>query len=362
MRWSFKIARIAGIDVRIHATFFLLIAYVIYAGGAAGSEGGLLSALFICLLFLCVLLHEFGHALAARRYGVKTADITLLPIGGIARMERLPQKPGQEMVVALAGPLVNIVIAALLAAILALRGRLDPYFWRHLDSLGLVSLLLYTNVIMCLFNLIPAFPLDGGRVLRALLATRMDYAKATHVAATIGQGLALALGIFAAYKFNMLLILIALFIYVGAESESALVQLRNSTSGLPVSSAMITRFDTLNSTSTLDQAVDFLLGTSQHEFPVVDDHGGFAGLLTKQDLLVALKKSGPETLVTDVMTKGLPTILPETNFQRALTMLQSAGAPALPVLDQTGRLVGLFTTETIGEFLLVRNAVGRQRR
>ncbi len=358
MRWSFKIARIAGIDIRIHATFFLLVAYVIYAGSDAGAEGGAISALFICLLFVCVLLHEFGHALAARRYGVRTADITLLPIGGIARMERLPEKPLQELVVALAGPFVNVLIALVLAAILIARGTLDLYFWRHLDSLGLLSLLLYTNIVMGLFNLIPAFPLDGGRVLRALLATRMDYVKATHIAATIGQGLALALGVFAAYKFNMLLILIAMFIYIGAESESAIVQLRTATSGMPVSSAMITRFDTLNSSSTLDQAVDALLGTTQHDFPVLDDNGGFAGLLTKHNLLLALKRSGSETLVTDVMIKGLPSILPHTSFQSALTILQSAKAPALPVLDHAGRLVGLFTTENIGEFMLVRSATG----
>jgi Zn-dependent protease/CBS domain-containing protein len=360
MRWSFKIARIAGIDVRIHATFFLLVAYVAYIGSASGSSGGLLGAIFICLLFLCVLLHEFGHAFAAKAYGIRTADITLLPIGGVARMERMPEKPYQELIVALAGPLVNVVIAAVLATVLALNGDLNLRSLLHGDSPNLLELLLYTNIAMCVFNLIPAFPLDGGRVLRSLLATQMDYPRATQIAATIGQGLALALGVFAAFQTNMLLILIAIFIYIGAENESVFVQMRNATSGLPVSSAMVTRFDTLNYRSTLDQAVDALLGTSQHEFPVLDDHGGFAGLLTKHDLLLALRKSGPETLVTDVMITGLPTVLPQMSFERAFGLIQQANAPALPVVDTAGRLVGLFTTENVGELLLVRSALGKK--
>jgi Zn-dependent protease/CBS domain-containing protein len=361
MRWSFKIARIAGIDVRIHATFFLLLGFVAYfAGHRAGASWGLNAVLIWLLVFLCVLLHELGHALAAKAYGIPTVDITLYPIGGVARMERMPEKPVQELVVAIAGPLVNVVIIIVLGAVLFATGGLD--LTAIVSDPNLLQILFWTNIVMVVFNLIPAFPLDGGRVLRALLATRMEYAQATRVAAGIGQGLALALGIFAAFTGQILLILIAIFIYMAAESEAAVVQMRSVTAGLPVSSAMVTRFDTLDHRSTLNQAIDVLLGTSQHEFPVLDDNGGFAGLLTKHDLLVALRNSGADTLVTDVMVKGLPTVLPQTSLDRALEFVRQAGVAALPVLDNTGRLVGLFTPENVSELLMVRTALGKKKR
>jgi CBS domain-containing protein len=289
-------------------------------------------------------------------------------------MERMPEKPVQELVVAIAGPLVNVVIIIVLGAVLFATGGLDlTAIVNDPNSLTggnegnaglrvLLQILFWTNIVMVIFNLIPAFPLDGGRVLRALLATRMEYALATRVAAGIGQGLALALGIFAAFTGQILLILIAIFIYMAAESEAAVVQMRSVTAGLPVSSAMMTRFDTLDHRSTLNQAIDVLLGTSQHEFPVLDDNGGFAGLLTKHDLLVALRNSGADTPVTDVMVKGLPTVLPQTSLDRALDFVRQAGVAALPVLDNTGRLVGLFTPENVSELLMVRTALGKKKR
>jgi len=363
MRWSFKIARIGGIEVRMHVTFLLLLAVLTSYYGAQGGAGGTVKVLiFFLLVFLCVLLHEFGHAFAAKAYGIKTADISLLPIGGVARMERMPEKPAQELVVALAGPLVNVVIAAGLILVISLTGNLD--FREVLDPTKFNALwaLLYTNVMMVIFNLIPAFPLDGGRVLRALLATRLSYTRATQIAASVGQALALLMGIWAFYKGAALLILIAIFIYMGAESESSLVQMRYATSGLPVSAAMMTRFDTLDHRATLDQAIDALLGSSQHEFPVLDDNGGFAGLLTKHDLLVSLRKLGPDTPVTDVMRTGLPTLVPQMSLDRAFMMVGEANAPALPVVDNAGQLVGLFTTENVGELIMVQSALGKKSR
>src|SRR5258708_13995148 len=185
---------------------------------------------------------------------------------------------------------------------------------------------------MFFFNLIPAFPLDGGRVLRALLATRMEYIRATQIAATIGQGLALAMGVsaFAIFKGNIPLILIAIFIYMGAESESALVQMRYMTAGLPVSSAMVTRFDTLDHGATLNEAIDMLLGTSQHEFAVLDDNGGFSRLFNKNNLIVAFPRFGPAKLATDVMSPGLPTLFPHTNFPASPPLLQPPRPPPPP--------------------------------
>jgi Zn-dependent protease/CBS domain-containing protein len=364
MRWSFKVARIGGIEVRIHVTFFflLLAVFASFYGAQGGVSGALEALTFFLLVFLCVLLHEFGHAFAAKAYGIRTVDITLLPIGGVARMERMPEKPTQELVVAIAGPLVNVVIAGALLFVLAVTGSLD--FDELLDPtrFNALSALLYTNVMMVAFNLIPAFPLDGGRVLRALLATRLSYARATQVAATVGQALALLVGVWAFSRGPALLVLIAIFIYMGAESESSFVQMRYATSGIPVSSAMVTRFDTLNHRATLDQAIDALLGSSQHEFPVLDDNGGFAGLLTKHDLLVALRKAGPETPVRDVMITGLPTLVPQMSLEHAFSMIRQANVSALPVVDNAGQLIGLFTTENVSELIMVQSALGKKSR
>jgi Zn-dependent protease/CBS domain-containing protein len=363
MRWSFKVAKIGGIDVRIHVTFFLLLAvFASFYGSQTGISGTLKAVIFFLLVFLCVLLHELGHAFAAKAYGIRTVDITLLPIGGVARMERMPEKPAQELVVAIAGPLVNVVIAGALFFVLAVTGNLD--FGELLDPTRFNALwaLLYTNVMMVVFNLIPAFPLDGGRVLRALLATRLSYERATQVAATVGQALALLMGIWAFSKGPPTLALIAIFIYLGAESESSFVQMRRATSGIPVSSAMVTRFDTLNYRSTLDQAVDALLGSSQHEFPVLDDNGGFAGLLTKHDLLVALRKAGPETQVSEVMIRGLPTLVPHMSLEHAFSKIREANVSALPVFNNAGELIGLFTTENVSELIMVQSALANKSR
>jgi Zn-dependent protease/CBS domain-containing protein len=364
MRWSFKVARIAGIDIRVHiGTFILLLVGFLFIYYSTGDRNGALNAVLIWVsVFVCVLLHELGHAFAAKAYGIATVDITLHPLGGLARLERMPEKPWQELVVALAGPLVNVVIAVALILVLAGTGNLTLESVFDRKSMDPIWYLVWINVLMFFFNLIPAFPLDGGRVLRALLATRMQYIRATQIAATIGQGLALTLGVIAVFKGYIPLILIAIFIYMGAENESAIVQMRYMTAGLPVSSAMVTRFDTLDQKATLNEAIDMLLGTSQHEFPVLDDNGGFAGLLTKNNLIMALRRSGPETPVTDVMTTGLPAVLPNTNFDSALALVQKSGAPALPVVDNTGRLIGLFTPENVSELLLVRNALGNKQR
>jgi Zn-dependent protease/CBS domain-containing protein len=359
MRWSFKVARIGGIEVRIHVTFLLVLAGLASLYGARGGiAAGLTVLVLFLMIFLCVLLHEFGHAFAAKAYGIRTVDITLLPIGGVARMERMPEKPVQELVVAIAGPLVNVVIAIALAIALVVGGTLDFHELSH--PTNALSLLFYVNAMMVAFNLIPAFPLDGGRVLRALLAMKFSYARATQIASTVGQALALLMGAWAFSKGMFLLSVIAIFIYMAAESEALFVQMRFATSGIAVSRAMVTRFDTLNHQATLDQAIDALLGTSQHEFPVLDDNGGFVGLLTKHDLLVALRKAGPEMPVRDVMITGLPTLLPDMSLEQAYSMTKEAKVTALPVLDHGGQLVGLFTIENVSELIMVQSALAKK--
>jgi stage IV sporulation protein FB len=358
MRWSFKLARIAGIDVCIHITFLLLLAFI---GFSSLASGGVASAihgvLYVCLVFLCVLLHEFGHALAARRYGIRTPDITLLPIGGVARLERMPEKPSQELVVAIAGPLVNVAIALLLF----------PFVWRTLDpaviqqfGAGLATKLFFTNVILVLFNLIPAFPMDGGRVLRAFLAMRMDYARATNIAATIGQSLAFAGGLYGLLHpgpQGAMFVLIAVFVFFGAQNEASFAQMKSASANLRVQSAMVTQFRALPLGATLNDAIEMLLGTSQHDFPVLGPGGDVRGLLTRDDLIAALRKTGAETPVAEVMRVEVPSVHYTMLFDQAWAALNESGLPALPVLDSAGRLVGLFTPENVAELLLVQNAL-----
>jgi Zn-dependent protease len=228
MRWSLKVASVAGIEVRIHLTFLLFLVWIWFSYyQVAGLPGAVQGVLFILSLFACVLLHEFGHAFAARAFGIATPDITLLPIGGVARLTRIPDKPWQELVVAIAGPLVNVVIAAALIFVVHRGAQLEHLQYLESPRVELLSKLASVNVMLVLFNLIPAFPMDGGRILRALLAMAMPYAQATQVAAWIGQGLAVVFGILGLFG-NPLLVFIAFFIFAGAQQEAAIARGRES--------------------------------------------------------------------------------------------------------------------------------------
>ena len=369
MRWAIRLGRIAGIEVRIHVTFFLLLAWL----GVAGFEAGGLSeamnvVLLVCIVFLCVLLHEFGHAFAARRCGIRTPDITLFPFGGVARIERMPENPRQEIFIALAGPAVNVVIAAVLWVALAISGRVV-----RPEQMGLAASLaievMSVNVILLLFNLIPAFPMDGGRVLRALLAMRLDHARATRIAAHIGQALAVALGFVGVFGISTyeiapspMLIIVAIFVFMAAGNEAGAVQMQAVTRGLSVASAMVTEFKALPRNASLGEAADVLLHTSQHEFPVIDPDGTLRGIFTRNELVAALRESGPEGTVLGVMREDFPAVHPRTPFDEGFRLMQQAGTTVLPVTDEEGRLVGLFTMENIGEMLMVRSAIAQSRR
>ena len=360
MGWSLPIFRIAGIQLRIHVTFVLLIAWLAFGyyaqgGSPAAAEG----VIFVLLLFLCVVLHEFGHALAAKAFGINTPDITLLPIGGVARLERMPEEPKQELLIAVAGPAVNVVIA--LGLFVAGGSFINPFVNPAApEGVGLVSQLLIINVLLVAFNLLPAFPMDGGRVLRALLAIRMSYARATQIAATVGQGFAFVFG-FIGLIWNPFLIFIALFVYIGASQEAALAQMKDVSRRFPVSSAMVREFRTLLENATLEEAVDALLATSQHDFPVVDETGNVAGVLTRRDLIAALRKNDPALRVGDVMRRNIPTVTTGTRFEEAFRIMQECNCPAVPVLDSMKRLVGLLTPENVTELMMIQSAMPRRR-
>ena len=357
MRWQWKLGTFAGIDVFVHATFLLLIGWVGYSywlehGTLAKVVEGIL---FILALFLCVVLHEYGHALTARKYGIKTRDITLYPIGGVARLERMPDKPIEELWVALMGPAVNVVIAVILFTILYLSGSPAPITYLTITSGSFLARLMTVNISLVLFNLIPAFPMDGGRVLRALLAMRMEYVRATQVAANVGQGLAFIFGFIGLFN-NPFLLFIAFFVWIGASQEASMVQMKNSLSGIPVTRAMLTDFKKLAPHDTLSQVVDLILAGSQHDFPVLDANGSVIGILERGTFINALSQRGQSVPVVDVMRRNLPNVDSHEMVEAALMRLQETGAKALPVVHG-GQLVGLITTENITEFLMIRSAL-----
>lgn len=360
MGWSFPIGSVKGTVVRVHLTFLLLLLFIGFAGYArGGSTAALGSVVYVLLLFGCVLLHEFGHVFAARRYGVQTPDVTLLPIGGVARLERIPEKPGQELVVALAGPAVNVVIAAVLFLVLGRFG--DGAFELADPRQGLLERLLAANVFLVAFNLIPAFPMDGGRVLRALLAYRMGYAPATKIAAGVGQAFAFLFGLYGLFSGNPLLVFVALFVWLGAAGEAFAVETREAGRGLLAGDAMITRFETLREGDTIGDAADALIRTTQAEFPVVDADGRLRGVLTRDCVVKALRGRGPATTVGGSMRRDVPTVHPRQALPAAVRLLEAGRPPAVGVVDGDGRLVGYITPENLSELMMVAPARGERR-
>jgi len=357
MSWSFRLGRIAGIPIFVHWTFLILLAWLVYGHWASGHD--LATTLegvgFVLAIFGCVVLHELGHALAARRYGVPTADITLLPIGGVARLQRIPEHPLEELVVAIAGPMVNVVIVGVLLAV----GVRWPVTTVDPDNHFLVAAsffpkLLSVNAFLVLFNLLPAFPMDGGRVLRALLALRLDYVRATRIAASVGQLMAIGFG-FLGLTGSPMLLLIALFVWIGAEGEARMVQERVTLRNISVRAAMLTDYKILNPSSTLGQAAELLLAGAQQDFPVMGE-GRPDRLLTRSSLMLALAQGGRDASVGGASLLPLRQVLADDPLGPALIRLRDEGEACLEVVED-GRPIGLLTAENIGELLMVRAAL-----
>lgn len=356
MKWSWKIGRFVGIDVFMHATFLLLVGWVALIHWQEGASlTAVLSGVgFILALFLCVVLHEYGHALTARKFGIKTRDITLLPIGGVARLERMPDDPRQELWVALAGPAVNIVIAGLLFAWLIVTNGLRPLSELSVSQGPFLERLMITNLFLAGFNMIPAFPMDGGRVLRALLATRQEYTRATQNAARLGQGLAFILG-FIGLLTNPFLLFIALFVWIGAAQESSMTQMKSALGGIPVTKAMLTDFNVLVPTDTLDHTVELILTGSQQDFPVVED-GRVVGVLLRRDLIIALRQKDRTAPVSEVMQRDFQIVDSFEMLDIAFTHMKNYECHTMPVMHQN-QLVGLITMDNIGEFIAIQDVL-----
>jgi Zn-dependent protease len=361
MRWSWKIARIHGIGIYVHFTFPLLLLWIVLGHYFRSHDvaEALRETLFVALVFGIIVLHELGHAFAAARYGIATRDITLLPIGGVARLERMPEDPRQELVVALAGPLVNVIIAAGLFVGMYASSELFRVPMASPTEGALLPRLLAVNVWLVLFNLIPAFPMDGGRVLRALLAMRTDYASATQTAATVGQGIALLFGFIGLFS-NPLLLFIALFVWIGAAQEAHLAQAKGALAGIPVADVMIREFQTLSTEDTLGVAARHALAGFQQDFPVVRD-GRLVGLLTRSDLLGALVQHGEAAAVGQVMQTDFEAAHPTEMLDAVMPRLQASGGHALPVARGEA-VVGIVTMENLAEYLMLRSAVQRRPR
>lgn len=356
MRWSFTIGTIAGTQVKLHLTFLLLVGwYAWMAGQAGGSAAAVHATVFLLAIFFCILLHEFGHIAMARRYGIRTPEVILSPIGGLARLERMPDEPRQELFVALAGPAVTALIALVLWTVVRLGGSTLTLAGLDLARLPLLSGLLLVNISLLVFNLIPAFPMDGGRVLRAILAKRMGIVAGTRIAARIGQGFAVLLGLLG-LAYDPFLVLIAGFIFLAAQSEAAAVESRAAGRGIRAAQMMVTDFRVLRVHATLRDAADALLAGEQRDFPVVDNLGRLEGLLTRDLLIQGLSQRGADATVASAMAPIPARVTLDMSFEAALELLRRSGLSALPVVAPDGALAGLLTLDNITDLVLVRRA------
>ena len=354
MRWSITLGSFKGTAVRIHVTFLLFLAWIAYS---AWQRGGPVAArdsvVFILAVFACVVLHEFGHILTARQFGIVSPSVTLLPIGGVADVDKMPDKPYQELLIAVAGPLVNVVIAAGLFLTL---GAIDVADVTSVDdpAVGLLQRLAATNVFLAVFNMVPAFPMDGGRVLRAALAMWLGQEKATRIAALIGQGFAFLLGFLGLTGGNAILVFIALFVYFAAAGEAQMTIVSETTRDIRAGDAMETHIAVIDRGASVGEAVNIVLATSQEEFPVVDSYGRLDGLLARADIIEALQNADAGAPVAPFARREPATVDAEASLDKAVEKL--AASASVGVVDADGRLLGLLTRQSIAEVMLVKSA------
>ncbi len=353
MQWSITVGRIAGTAIRIHLTFLIFLLWIGISDYLVGGLPAAWSAiLFIVLIFVCVVAHEFGHILTARGFGVKTPDVTLLPIGGVANMERIPDDPRQELVIAIAGPMVNVAIATILIVVggFSIAGLASA----GLETAPLVQRLAFVNIALVVFNLVPAFPMDGGRVLRALLSMRLGPQRSTAIAAKLGQAFAF-LFVLAGLFVNPMLIFVGMFIYVAAVSEQQASAFRGLTHDLKVHHGMEKGVRSLAANALLPDAVEALLATAQRVFPVVDEQNHPVGLLDREDMLHSLKQKDTGIAVSSIM-RTPPVIQENSSLETAVMEMNQQGLRSQIVVDEGGRLSGLLTFENIAEMMMIKTA------
>ena len=359
MRWSLKIGRVSGIGLHLHVTLLLLLALIGYTGFVEmGTRGAVWSLALVTAILVCILLHELGHSLIAQQFGVQVKSITLLPIGGVAALRNIPEHPWHEIAITLSGPLVNLIIALALLPFVGLPPHLFflsmPY-----DFPSFLGTVLNANLTLFLFNFIPAFPMDGGRLFRALLALVMPFQRATAIAAIVGQGLAIVF-VLVGFKFSIWLIVIGVFIFLGAEGEEKVVRTRALLRDLEVGEVMAHEFVVLAPGTTVMRGLEMVYQTGQNDFPVMDGDN-FLGIVTRQDMLDAANKTGPDVMVRDAMDAELPVVAPHAKLSEAYETMMADGYASLPVV-RDGQLIGLLSHDNISRYLLVQSNLKPARR
>jgi Zn-dependent protease/CBS domain-containing protein len=368
MNSSIRLFDIRGITLRVHLTFPLILVWAalqfgLFAG--LGTSGAIFGILVTMLLFVIVVLHELGHSVVAQHYGIAVKDIVLLPIGGMAQMKSIPEDPVQEFFIAIAGPLVNFILAGLMILVnlvFGLGGSLtNPvallFGFGGISVASIFNYLFIANLFLGIFNLLPAFPMDGGRILRALLATRLNYVKATDIAALIGKMMAILLGAWGVFGGGIFLILIAFFVFIEADQEGKMVKVRHMMRGLTVAQAYSAQARTLSPQATVGEAMELALNSLQSDFPVVDG-GQVVGLLTRSKLIEALNQYGPAMPVRDVMLKDVEPVTPEEELYNVQQQMMESRLNALPVAG-TGGYLGLITRRGIHELIQLASAQRR---
>lgn len=377
MRGSFQVAKFFNIPVQVHWTFVLIFAYVFFLGYRENwdwlSMGW--SGLFVLALFVCVVLHEFGHALTARRFGVETRDIILSPIGGVARLDRLPEKPMQEFQVAIAGPLVNVGISLALSPYFLLvsgetRRQLGNIFYslvypesnvfvRDLSPLdyflfGLIAL----NLTLAVFNLLPAFPMDGGRVLRALLSLRLGRRRATQIAAFIGQGFAVILVAYGLWEFSLITAFIGVFVFMTAASENRMVRIDSSLDHHTVGELARRNFTKIYQRDPIQVAAGELQRGMERNFLVFDEWQNLTGVLTEASIMEAMKKGQPDDRVSEYLNTHYEYVLADDPLRTAFSKMQWENYLILPVFEE-GRVTGLIDAGVLNNFLRLQQKLDR---
>ena len=356
MKYSLYLGNISGIKISVHWTFLILIFWIIFSNVRSGLTFNEIvwSVTFVLAIFLCVTLHELGHALTAQRFKIKTKQISILPIGGVAQLESIPEKPKEELLVALAGPAVNVVIAAILYPFVTI-GR-DIEDLTTLSRIGpgnFLLALMSINLWLAIFNLIPAFPMDGGRVLRALLAFRLSHAKATTIAASIGQVLAMVF-VFLGFFFNPFLIFIGFFIFLGAQSEAAYAQSKLMLKGFTVKDVVMKEIPVIDATASVQEAAGKLLESQNKNF-VVYENGKPVGTLSRDQIIKALGENGGSVSVAKVKDEDMEILSPDMPLEDAWLKLQQEKKPFMLVMRE-GRMEGVVDRENVAEFILIQTA------
>lgn len=357
---SIPIATVHGTSVRLHWTFLLLLAFI--AIGAFLSMGLSAAAnivMLIVLMFVCIVLHEFGHISAARQFGIETPEVVLLPIGGLAKLKRIPSEPQKELAIAISGPAVNFLLFGLLIALLGRWPTLEALTVLSLGQINVIEQLAIFNLVLGVFNLLPAFPMDGGRILRALLAFALPRTKATGIATRMGQLLAIGLGMAAILAGNILLAAISVFIFVSASSEARIGRIRDAIGGLPVAQVMVTGHALFYETDPISRALDEILHSDSDEFPVISSSGKLTGFLLRSDVIEHASDAGSEKTAAEVMRADIPVVLGHCRAEKTADMI-SDGAPIVGVTDPSGGFAGVVNWRNLIDAMDVDRALARR--